>query len=287
MSSSNLVGELLNRSAAAQLFIEIATARPFLNEAELAIANYILRFPREASEHTAHELAKGTGTSEASVFRFCHTFGFAGFTALRDKLKQATADGAIQVLPITDTDDWMRTVEAAIMAILGTAIVLEPDTLSDSARAVARSKSVNVCGMGPISARLAEMLSFSLQSVGIPSFAWIDSRASSLPENFTDPMNSAIGISHSGTNEQVAEFLARARRIGAPSIALTNYPSSKVGTSAQFILNTGIWEDSYQMLGYLPRIAEILILSCFVQQVSIYRSYSAEAPSEGSPADPA
>ncbi|NLJ85630.1 MAG: MurR/RpiR family transcriptional regulator [Firmicutes bacterium] len=286
MPSSDLIELLVNRSKPAKIFIKMASARPFLNEAELAIADYILAFPQEAARCTAQQLAERTGTSEASVFRFCHTFGVAGFTALRDILKQATAAAeSISLSPITEADNWDDSVQAAIMAILGTAIVLKPDVLTNSAKAVASSSSVNVYGMGPISARLAEMLSFRLQSAGIPSFAWVDSRAGNLPDDFIGPNDSAIGISHSGTNKQVAEFLARARRNGAATIALTNYPASKVGSSAEYILSTGVWEDSFQMLEFLPRIAELLILSCFVQQVNKYRSADSSLPSFGQSAD--
>ena len=272
MSSFDLITELMNRSEAVRILITIASARPFLNDAERAIADYILEWPHEASGCTAQQLAAKTGTSEATVFRFCHTCGIVGFTALRDMLRQASV--AIEAIPLSavaESDDWRQSVTAAIGAILGTALVLQPDILHDSAKSVACSNSVSVCGMGPISARLAEMLSFSLQSAGIPSFAWIDSRVGNLPDDFLGANDSAIGISHSGTNEQVADFLDRARNNGAVTIALTNYPGSKVGSSAMYTLSTGIWEDSYQMLELLPRIAELLILSCFVQQVTRYR----------------
>ena len=57
---------------------------------------------------------------------------------------------------------------------------MEADVLSQAARAVAGSRSVNAYGMG---LSLAEMLSLA-QGTGIPSFAWIDSRVSNLPEDF-------------------------------------------------------------------------------------------------------
>ena len=47
MPSSDLIELLVNRSKPAKIFIKMASARPFLNEAELAIADYILAFPRK------------------------------------------------------------------------------------------------------------------------------------------------------------------------------------------------------------------------------------------------
>jgi len=280
MPSSDLIDLLVKFSKPAKLLVKLAAARPFLHSAELAIADYILTYPHEASRCTAQQLAERTGTSEASLFRFCRTFGIAGVTALRNELEQASAVlESVALAPVVETDDWNDSVRAAISAILGTSLVLEADVLSQAARAVAGSRSVNVCGMGPVSARLAEMLSFSLQGTGIPSFAWIDSRVSNLPEDFVHADDAAIGISHSGTNEKVAELLTQARSNGAVTIALTNYPSSIVGNSAEYVLRTGIWEDSFQMLEFLPRIAELLILSCFVQQVKKHKSADSDLSS--------
>lgn len=268
MSSPDLIDLLLKSSEPAKLLIQIASARPFLHSAELAIADYILKHPRQASRCTAQQLAERTSTSEASLFRFCRTFGLSGITDLRNQLEKITV--ALESAALTsaiETDDWNQCVQAAIAAIVGTTLILDPDTLSQAGQAVADSTSVSICGMGPFSARIAEMLAFSFQEAGIASFAWVDARVEKIPDDFIDADNAVVGISHSGTNEEVANFLARAGRNGAVTIALTNYPASIVGSNAKYILNTGVCEDSFQMTKFIPRIGELLILSCLVQQV--------------------
>jgi glucosamine--fructose-6-phosphate aminotransferase (isomerizing) len=52
-----------------------------------------------------------------------------------------------------------------------------------------------------------------------------------------------IGISQSGQSEDIVAVLAEARRQGAPTLAITNSPSSPLATQADFLLETHAGEE--------------------------------------------
>ena len=52
-------------------------------DAEKKIADYILNHKKDAVEMTVAELAKASGTSDATVSRFCRRCGFKGYQNLK------------------------------------------------------------------------------------------------------------------------------------------------------------------------------------------------------------
>lgn len=86
MDSQNLIAQLLKLSSSKLVLQKIAIVRPFLNDAERSIADFILTETETAANLTVAELAERTDTSEATVFRFCRAVGYSGFSVVRDEL---------------------------------------------------------------------------------------------------------------------------------------------------------------------------------------------------------
>jgi DNA-binding MurR/RpiR family transcriptional regulator len=272
MESRNLIVELLQLSSSKLILQKVSMVRPFLNDAERSIADLMLTEPEMVMKLTVAELADRTGTSEATVFRFCRALGYSGFSTVRDELVGAVS--TLRSVPNElrgNRDGWDERVYNAVQMIVNTYTALDEGSVQASAEAIARSLHVSVCGMGPISARLTEMLTFSLQRCGIPSFAWIDTRIDRLPGDFIGPNDVAIGISHSGTNLEVANFLTKAKDNGARTIAITNYSASRVAKCSDHVLCTGIIESSFQMLDLAPRISQLLVLQYLIDKVGMLK----------------
>lgn len=273
MDSQNLIAQLLKLSSSKLVLQKIAIVRPFLNDAERSIADFILTETETAANLTVAELAERTDTSEATVFRFCRAVGYSGFSVVRDELIAAV--DALQNAPLDldeAADSWENRIYQVIHMLLGTYVAVDAKHVQASAEAIAKARHASVCGTGPFSARLTEMFVFGLQRLGIPSSAWTDTRMDLLLGDYLKLADVAIGISHFGRNEDVERFLAQAKDNGAVTIAITNYTESPVGKAGDLVLCTGIIEDSFPKLDLAPRISQILVLQYLLDKVSTFQA---------------
>ena len=71
------------------LFVRIRFLIPTLPRAEKAIAEALLDNPEAITVMTLAELAKESGSSEASIIRFCRRLGFRGYTEMKNGFKTA------------------------------------------------------------------------------------------------------------------------------------------------------------------------------------------------------
>lgn len=265
-----LFGTVRNMSA----LQEITNALPYLSEAEQTIVKHILHHPAEASRMSAAELATATGVSPATLFRLCRQLDFSGYTELREEVKGAVDRlGEAFVTPTHATDmgdsksDPLQTsVYSGIRSLLD-AYLIPPEDVHRAADAISQARRINICGMGPISARLAEMTAFSFQRLGLTCVLWID--VQSLQKEFArfTKGDVVLALSHSGENAEVANFLKHANDESATTIALTNYSRSMVAQQAQIPLVTGTRESCVQNYDLLPRLPQMLILQVLVNLV--------------------
>jgi DNA-binding MurR/RpiR family transcriptional regulator len=72
----------------------------------------------------------------------------------------------------------------------------------------------------------------------------------------------AIGISHSGTTKETIESLAKARSRGATTIAITNFPLSRLVGTADIVLTTAARETSLRSGATASRIAALTVVDC-------------------------
>jgi DNA-binding MurR/RpiR family transcriptional regulator len=63
--------------------VTIRDARPRLRQSEQAVADYVLEQPGEVIGSSVTALAQASGTSEATVLRFCRALGYRGFPELK------------------------------------------------------------------------------------------------------------------------------------------------------------------------------------------------------------
>jgi DNA-binding MurR/RpiR family transcriptional regulator len=73
-------------------------------EAEKKIADYILAHKSEMIDMTVAELALASGTSDATVSRFCRRCGFNGFHHLKINLAKEIAEGILLRYPMISAE---------------------------------------------------------------------------------------------------------------------------------------------------------------------------------------
>lgn len=102
------------------------------SKSDYAIADYILANPEAVRHSTASELAEMSGTSPATVVRFCRKLGYSGLADMKMSVKYSTGEFAAELMELS-RDDSAGDVRKKVIQF--TKMVLDQlnDTLSDEA----------------------------------------------------------------------------------------------------------------------------------------------------------
>ncbi|KGN30296.1 RpiR family transcriptional regulator [Knoellia sinensis KCTC 19936] len=284
MSSSDLAPGV----ADAPLLVRLRGIRPTLTPAEERVATEVLADARHASDMTITELAQAAKTSETTVLRFCKRLGLKGYPQLRLALAAESAMPREQRMAISDISatDTIDDIVAKVAAVDSSAVEetlqqLDRDALKAAADAVAGASRVDIYGV-VASAIVGADLQQKLHRIGIVSFAWNDPHIALTSATLLSKKDVAIGISHSGATSETIEALAVARRRGATTIAVTNFPLSALAKGADIVLTTAARETSLRSGATASRIAALTVVDCLyiaVAQRDLARARRAVADS--------
>jgi DNA-binding MurR/RpiR family transcriptional regulator len=273
-------------SAPAPLLVRLRGLRPSLSPAEDRVAEQVLADARAAAALTISELAAAAETSETTVLRFCKRLGLPGYPQLRLALAEESAQPRVSAAKTTDIsakdsiDDIIAKVSFAdASAVEETAQQLDRAALTDAAAAIAGAKRVDVYGIGA-SAIVGIDLQQKLHRIGVMAFAWNDPHIALTSATLLAAKDVAIGISHSGTTRETIESLEAARNRGATTIAITNFPLSRLATTADLVLTTAARETSLRSGATASRIAALTVVDCLyiaVAQRNLRRARKAVA----------
>jgi DNA-binding MurR/RpiR family transcriptional regulator len=110
------------------------------------------------------------------------------------------------------------------------------------------------------SATVAEDLRLRLHRIGRGANSWSDVHNALTSASLLGAGDVALGISHSGETVEVLEPLDRARRQGACTVAITNYPRSSVARAAELVLVTAARDLTFRTGGLAGRHAQMIVL---------------------------
>ena len=254
--------------APAPLLVRLRGLRPSLSPAEDRVAEQVLADARAAAALTISELAVAAHTSETTVLRFCKRLGLPGYPQLRLALAEESAQPRVSAAKTSDIsakdsiDDIIAKVAFAdASAVEETAQQLDREALTQAAAAIAGAKRVDIYGIGA-SAIVGIDLQQKLHRIGAIAFAWNDPHIALTSATLLARKDVAIGISHSGTTKETIEALEAARNRGATTIAITNFPLSRLASLADLVLTTAARETSLRSGATASRIAALTVVDC-------------------------
>lgn len=270
--------------ATTPLLVRLRGLRPSLSPAEERVAEQVLADARAAAGLTISELALAARTSETTVLRFCKRLGLPGYPQLRLALAEESAHPRATTAKTSDIsakdsiDDIIAKVAFAdATAVEETAQQLDRDALTAAAAAIAGAKRVDIYGIAA-SATVGIDLQQKLHRIGVLAFAWNDPHIALTSATLLARKDVAIGISHSGTTTETIESLETARTRGATTIAITNFPASRLAGTADLVLTTAARETSLRSGATASRIAALTVVDCLyiaVAQRNLKRSRKA------------
>ncbi|MGH3319522.1 MAG: MurR/RpiR family transcriptional regulator, partial [Streptosporangiaceae bacterium] len=158
-------------------------------------------------------------------------------------------------------------------AVEETAAQLNVDTLRGVVDALVDARRIDIYGVSA-SAFVAFDFQQKLHRIGRVSYAWSDTHIALTSAALLGSDDVAIGISHTGVTTDTIDALAQARRQGATTVALTNFPRSPIADVADLVLTTAARETTFRSGATASRLAQLTVVDCVFVGVA-QRTYDA------------
>jgi DNA-binding MurR/RpiR family transcriptional regulator len=262
-----LVGD--NKKSLQLLF----TMLPDLPETETLIARYILLNPADAKSMTVKELAAKCGVGEATVFRLCQRLGCA-FKELKKGISTEEDNPLLLETPNgEDLVSLMNHIHLRInCALRDTLSLVDLDKIGVAVELLKKADKIFVCGTGPLSGNLAEIVAYKLQEVGCTAIPWSDNRPPNAVTSICTQNDVILGISHSGESKELGKILKLVKETGVKSITITNYLASTAGAHSDIVLATGIREPGMYQGDLVPRFGLLYIVNVLLAAIDFDKS---------------
>lgn len=263
----------------------IRTELPRLAGSLRKVGELILEDPAAVTHCSAAELGRRTGTSQATVTRFCRAIGLDSYQHLLIELAQERGRGEVsdwgsaEIGPDISPDDSLERVvqvvgSADLRAIQQTIERIDLDALERAAQALARARRIDVYGVGG-SGAVAQETETRLFRIGCQVRGWTEVHGAATSAALLTPADVAIGISHSGATRETLEPFEMAKERGATTIAITTDPRSPLAKAADIRLISATSETSFRTGSIGGRHSVLMIVDCLyvrVGQVSYQRA---------------
>lgn len=252
-----------------------------LSDKEKIIAKYIINHPQTIIHSTINEVAEKLNVADATVFRFCKRVGFKGYQAMKIALASEIMTPAQQILEDISEDDNERLVaekifKSNIKTLEYTLQVLDETSLTKAVQLLLHASRIHFYGTGG-SAVIAMDAYHKFIRTGIQSFAFIDSHFQLMSASQLTGDDTAVIISHSGTNKDTLNILNTANENGARTIAITSYPKSYLSTHADVTLLTSSEETEYRSEALASRIGQLSLIDALYANVMMRNKKDSEA----------
>lgn len=257
-------------SPADSVLMRIRAALPDLPAALQRVGEQVLSAPAVVARATILETAERSGTSAATVTRFCRALGLPGYADLRLAMAEETGrssavagwevDIGREILPTDSLQEMLDLITTAdLRAIQETAAQLDLTEVERAADAIADAGRVEVYGIGG-SALVAGEMQLCLHRIGIPTWSWSDVHVGLTSAALLGPSDVAIAVSHSGATYETVEMLSAAGSRGATTVALTSYRNSALAEVADIVLTTAIHETTFRPDALAARHPQLIVL---------------------------
>jgi DNA-binding MurR/RpiR family transcriptional regulator len=259
-----------HREPASGVINRIQARLPEMSGTMRKIATFLLDHPQAPLEGSIGDLAKASGTSAATVTRFCRLIGYAGYASFRVSI--ATEAGRTSAREIWTTDigrafgpddsapEVLSTLmNAHIRSLQETASIMDLPLMKEISRRIAHSAHVDIYGVGG-SAVLAGELQARLYRIGINSHHWSEVHAGLTSAAIQNADCVAIGISNTGRTKETVQMLRQAQRAGALTVAISNNPTSALVETADLQIITSVFERFLQPDDLSAKHVQLMVL---------------------------
>ncbi len=214
---------------------KIISMQASLTMSENEIAQYVIQNPKKVVNNTITNIAKSTGTSEASINRFCKKLGYKGFNGFKLALAQETFYQSMQ----SEMDEQQPdgTIGSVLQdytnLLVSTSAMLDADVLERAVECMCEAKNIFILSFDNTMV-VAQDLRYKLHLVGIHAIdVHLMSSVKIFPANVREG-DLIIVIVPSLLMKDIYQAVAVCKERGAKILTITSYDSPKLSNLVDY-----------------------------------------------------
>ncbi|CDX51246.1 RpiR family transcriptional regulator [Mesorhizobium plurifarium] len=249
------------------LIASLRAAAGDMTPALARVAETVLAQPDATLRQSITELAETSGSSEASVMRFCRDQGFSGFQDFKLALAKELATDERARDNGSPSDDIQRLVETAITSLRETEQLIVREDVAVASRKLLDASVVECFGIAA-SAVTAQYLAYKMTRIGKFSRALGDAHLAVMAAGTAQPGTVQVVISSSGSTIDAVRVAELARSKGAFVIGISNRSKSPLMAVCDLALIAS-WPETPLTGGAFPsKISQLLIVDALVAEMT-------------------
>lgn len=230
------------------------------------VAEAVLAQPQATLYQSITELAEASGSSEASVMRFCREQGYTGFQDFKLALAKELASEERDNGAAEPADDIQRLVETAVIALRETEQLIVREDVAKAAEKLLAAQAIECFGVAA-SAVTAQYLAYKMSRVGIHSRAIADAHLATMAAGTATRGTAHVIISSSGSTVDSVGVAKRARSQGAFVLGISNRSKSPLAAVCDLTLIAS-WPETPLTGGAFPsKISQLLIVDALMAEM--------------------
>lgn len=232
-----------------------------MSQAEKKAAKFVLEYPEKVVSLNLAEVAKRSGTSDATVIRMCRHIGYSGFYQLKIGLAIQCSEGKrLKNTRPKDVESFFSRVAAGISDVSKN---IDMKVLKRCVDLLAKAQTVYTVAWGN-TGEIAADFAHRLTRIGIKSFA------ADVPEYAMRGLGLAgendvlVAFSHSGEALHVIQALQLTKELNIPSVLITDAKKSPATELADCVLATKAREHLFDDLGGASHVLELIVVDALL-----------------------
>lgn len=255
----------LGKSGAMQksVIAELKLAGPALSPALARIAHYVRTNPELVLTLTVTGLAERSGSSEASVIRFCRDQGFSSYQDLKLALATELAVTPANGQGLRARDAVGDLVDTVVSALRETEDLLDRHALQSAAKRLSEANRIVLFGAGA-SFVTAHYAYYKFTRLGLVVGLPEEAHLAAMTAAALNTRDVVIAVSSSGQTIDTVRFAEVAQKQGAYIVAITNSSKSRLArmADAPFVVS---WPETPATGGALPsKASQFLFIDALI-----------------------
>ncbi|WP_323064876.1 MurR/RpiR family transcriptional regulator [Aeromonas jandaei] len=230
------------------------------------LGQFVLEQPQRVLYLTITELARESGTSEASVTRLCRGVGCRGYTEFKMALALETQQEQASQPQASATSAFSTLIEESVAALRDTGALVSQDALLQSAELLEKARQIQIYGVAA-SAIIGEYLAYRLLRMGISAQQFSDMHRAAMNATSLKPGDVVIAVSSSGSTKDLLHAVQLGKEHGVSIIVLSNTSRSPLATLADQLLVAAKPEGPLTAGSFHSKISAMLVIELLSQQL--------------------
>lgn len=226
------------------------------------IADYVRENPEQLLYQTVVEVAEASGSSEASVIRFCRDMGFSGFQDFKLSLAQDLATSPVgfrQEKPTSNEGIASYLHATAGQVLEDTRRLMNVSQMEQVVERLLKARRVDFYGVGNAGTTAWDFTQ-KFQRLGIAALAFPDPHSAAISAATLGSADMAFGLSVSGSSIDTVKALEIAHHTGAYTVAITCRTKSPITRHADVVLLSSAPESPLTRGSLSTKMGYLLIL---------------------------